>query len=396
MSKKPSVRYWNSRKAYCCEIDGTQHILAKGPNDGPRGQTYLEAVGRFGKLIKLEADKGTDDYLVSSLFNQYRLHLHATRTSGVPGVFDIMVKGFAAKFGTRRVTELKPYDFDGWLKSQTQWNPTSQAHAATLILGAISWARKKGFIQTDPLSGRIERPVPILRGREARMSEELMDLLVGACHEKATYHRKVGTNEPAVHRRKVGFCDQFGKFLWLLRLTGARPIELRMAEAHNYQNGRIVYRWNAPVGYRGKTAAKTQRDRVIFLPPDARAFVEECVAKHPTGAIFRTLRGEPWTPQNITQKWRQWLLKRPKVVAYLAEHEIDPDQIRPYNFRHTAISTFLDNGGDIYAAAQIFGTGVKQIERRYGHPNIERLEEQFLKFMPGQADARTPVTATAS
>ena len=81
MAKKPSVRYWASRKAYCCEIDGTQHILAKGPNDGPKGKTYLAAVARFGKLIKMEADKGTDDYLVSSLFNQYRIHLHATRKS---------------------------------------------------------------------------------------------------------------------------------------------------------------------------------------------------------------------------------------------------------------------------------------------------------------------------
>lgn len=206
----------------------------------------------------------------------------------------------------------------------------------------------------------------------------------------------MGTNEPAIHHRKVGFCDQFGRFLWLLRVTGARPIELRMAEAHNYQGGRIAYRWNAPVGYRGKTAAKTRRDRVIFLPPEARVFVEQCVAKHPTGPIFRTLRNEPWTPQNITQKWRQWLLKQPKVVEYLTEHEIDPDQVRPYNFRHTAISSFLDNGGDIDAAAQIFGTGVKQIERRYGHPTIERLEEQFLKFMPSQIVARTPVTATAS
>ena len=69
MAKKPSVRYWDSREAYGCWIDGTQHILAKGPNDGPKGKTYLAAVARFGKLVAMEADKGTDDYLVSSLLN---------------------------------------------------------------------------------------------------------------------------------------------------------------------------------------------------------------------------------------------------------------------------------------------------------------------------------------
>ena len=31
--KKPSVRYWDSRGGYGCWIDGTQHILAKGPDD---------------------------------------------------------------------------------------------------------------------------------------------------------------------------------------------------------------------------------------------------------------------------------------------------------------------------------------------------------------------------
>jgi len=162
-------------------------------------------------------------------------------------VFEIMARGFSAKFGSKRVRDLKPYDFDAWLASQTQWNSTSKAHGVTLILSAISWARKKGFIQTDPLSGRIERPQPVLRGRDARMTDELIDLLRGECFAKATYHRKVRTRQ--VHLRSVGFCEPFGNFLWLLRLTGARPVELRMAEAFNYQNGRLVFRWNATKGY---------------------------------------------------------------------------------------------------------------------------------------------------
>ena len=156
-----------------------------------------------------------------------------------------MARGFGEKFGSKKVCELKPYDFDQWLASQTQWNPTSKAHAAALILGAISWARKKGFIATDPLAGRIERPTPILRGRDARMSEELMDILIGECFARATYSRKKRTSMPKVHLRWCGFSEKFGKLLWLLRLTGARPGELRNAEAHNYQNGRLVFRWNA-------------------------------------------------------------------------------------------------------------------------------------------------------
>jgi integrase len=387
LGRKPSVRYWATRKAYCCYLDGQRHFLARGPDDAPNGPTYTEALKKFVKLVSLDAGKGTDDYLVSSLLNQYRAYLRETRKSGVPGVFEIMARGFAAEFGGKRVRELKPYDFDQWLARQTQWNPTSKAHAAALILGALSWARKKGFIATDPLTGRIERPQPILRGRDARMSEELMDLLIGECFAKATYHRKHRTDKPAVHLRSVGFCEPFGKLLWLLRITGARPIELRRAEAFNYQKGRLVFRWNATRGYVHKTAKKTQRDRVIFLTPEAQAYVEECIRKHPEGPIFRTLRGDPWGTTNITQKWRQWLLKRPRVVAYLAEHGIDPKQVRPYNFRHSWACNYLDSTGDIFGAAMMLGTSVKMLQTRYFHMDEEKLHARYLQFMATQTPA---------
>jgi hypothetical protein len=382
--RKPSVRYWESRGGYCCWIGDKRELLAKGPKDDPRGPTYLAALERFRKLLSQDADKGTDDYLVSSLLNAYRAHLRKTRTSGVPGVFEIMARGFGAEFGSKRVRDLEPTDFDAWLERQEQWNPTSKAHAATLILGAISWARKKRLIQTDPLAGRIERPQPILRGRDARMSEELMDLLIGECFAKATYHRKNRTNKPTVHHRSVGFSEKFGKLLSLLRLTGARPVELRNAEAHNYQGGRLVFRWNATRGYVHKTARKTQRDRVIFLTPEAQAYTEECIRQYPEGPIYRTLRGDPWTLQNCANKWRRWLLKRPKVVAYLEEHGIDPGQVRMYNFRHSWACTYLDTTGDIFGCAMMMGTSVKMLQTRYFHMDEEKLHRRYLEFMAGK------------
>src|SRR5262249_12985502 len=72
-AKKPSVRYWEARGGYGCWIDGTQHILAKDPDDCPTRETYLATLDRFRKLLSLDANRGTDDYLVSSLLNQYRI-----------------------------------------------------------------------------------------------------------------------------------------------------------------------------------------------------------------------------------------------------------------------------------------------------------------------------------
>lgn len=155
-ARPETVRYWASKKAYGCRIGPTQHFLARGPEDAPSGPTYLEALDKFRKLVAKDAGKGTDDYLVSALLNQYRAHLRSTRKSGVPGVFEVMARGFADEFGGKKVNELKPYDFDQWVERQTQWNPTSKAHAATLVLAAVSWVVKKGFILTNPLAGRVE------------------------------------------------------------------------------------------------------------------------------------------------------------------------------------------------------------------------------------------------
>ncbi len=362
--KKPSVRYWDSRGGYCCWIGKDQHLLAKGPKDDPIGPTYLKALDRFRKLLSLETDKGTDDYLVSSLLNQYRTHLHATRKSDVPNIFEVMARGFAAEFGSKKVCELEPHMMETWLGRQDNWNNTSKAHAGTLILGAVSWARRKGYIKTDPLAGRVDLPQPVLRGREARMADDLMDLLI---------------SEAKAHQSKS---TEFSEFLWTLRLTGARPGEIRNAEAHNYSKGRLIFRWNTTIGYVHKNAKKTQRDRIIFLTPELQAHVEKLVKQHPTGTLFRTPRGKKWSPTSIANNWHR-LLKRKAVADYCKEQGIDRKTLKMYNFRHSFLTNWIERAGDIYTVAQLCGTSVKMVEKRYGHPDVNRLHEKYLAFMGG-------------
>lgn len=177
---KPSVCYWKSKRAYGCSIAGDQHFLARGSDDAPSGPTYLEALDKFRKLVAQDDGKGTDDYLVSALFNQYRApegHPQEQRVRRVRGDGQGLRHRIRhqASEGTEAL-RLRPL-----ARRQTQWNPTSKAHAVTLVLAAVSWTQKKGFIATNPLAGRIERPQPILHSRDARMAEELMDLLIAEC-----------------------------------------------------------------------------------------------------------------------------------------------------------------------------------------------------------------------
>lgn len=339
-------------------------MLAKGPKDDPTGPTYLAALDRFRKLLSLEKDKGTDDYLVSALFNQYRTYLHATRKSSVPNIFEVLARGFVEEFGAKRVCELQPHMMETWLAGQHNWNNTSKAHAGALILGAVSWARRKGYIQNDPLAGRVDLPQPILRGREARMAPALMDLLIGEA--KANRHKST----------------EFSDLLWALRLTGARPGEIRNAEAHNYHVGKLIFRWNTTVGYVHKNAKKSQRDRIIFLTPELQTHIEGLVARYPTGPLFRTPRGKKWSLTSIANNWAR-LMKRPPIVAYCRKHDINPKSLKMYNFRHTLISDYLDATGDIYGIAQMCGTSVAMVSRRYGHPDVGKLHDAFLRYHAG-------------
>lgn len=371
--RKPSVRYWPSRKAYCVTVNKQQHTLARGPDDAPDGPTYFDALTAFKKLMGLDAGKGTGAYTVAACLNQYRLHLNRTREGTSPGIFDSLSHGFCDTFGKLPVGSLRAGDVQAWLDAQSQWNPTSKNFAGQLLLGAIRWAYRKGYIPADPLTGRIDLPTPIKRGREARMSKDLCDTLVAAAFASR------------------GGKQNFGEFLTVLRETGCRPIELRRAEAWNVEAGKIRYRWNATAGYVHKTARKTQRDRVVFLNARCEELVEGLCRRHPTGPIFRTPRGKPWSASSLQSKW-VWLCVRPKVLEVCSRegvrtvekwHENAKHQVadlRMYNFRHTFISDYLDATQDIWTAARLCGTSVQMIESRYGHPDEDKVHAKLRAF----------------
>jgi integrase len=165
------------------------------------------------------------------------------------------------------------------------------------------------------------------------------------------------------------------------RDTGARPEEIEHAEAFHYQNGRLIYRWNATEGHVHKQAKRgQQKDRVIYLTPELRQIVERQIAARPKGKLFRTSRGAEWTRQNRFDNWRTLLQKQP-VAAYIREQGLKRKHLVPYCLRHTWISEWIDAGRSIKVAADLCGTSVAMIEKHYGHPDEGRLETMYLEFM---------------
>src|SRR4051794_1123622 len=107
------------------------------------------------------------------------------------------------------------------------------------------------------------------------------------------------------------------------------------------------------------------------------------VKQDPTGKLFRMLGAAAWSLTSILNKWN-WLLRRPKVVGCCHDRGIEPTTLKQYNFRHSFLTRWVEDGRDIYIAAQLCGTSVKMVEKRYGHPNVDKFHERYLAFMTGQ------------
>jgi site-specific recombinase XerD len=100
---------------------------------------------------------------------------------------------------------------------------------------------------------------------------------------------------------------------------------------------------------------------------------------HPTGPLFRSPRGRAWLPPNLARTW-QLVLSKKAVQDYLSSNGINPATVQPYNYRHTWLSNWVDDGRSLAIAAELCGTSANMIERVYGHPDADRMETHCRDF----------------
>src|SRR5262249_10831650 len=146
-----------------------------------------------------------------------------------------------------------------------------------------NWAAKNGLIAANPASG-IERPAARRKAADVVLSDD----------QKA---RILAAVRPAAAR----------DFVIVLEATGARPGELRHAEARDYDRrlGAIVYKAadrRREDEFCHKTAY-TGRDRVIYLDGAAKEIIERLVMLRPTGTLFRM------SPRAVMARFRRLRIK---------------------------------------------------------------------------------------
>jgi integrase len=171
------------------------------------------------------------------------------------------------------VEDLKPLHVQQWLdqkrkKSEKRvWSNGHCRGVITALKGGFNWAVRMEMISKNPLLG-LEKPAP--SSRERFLTGKEFDALLAAVKSAA-----------------------FKCLLQMTWYTGARPQEIARLEARHVRGDHAVFPKDESKG--------KERERVIFLVPEAQAIIKKAIEKYPTGPLFRNTRGAAWTKNAISQ-----------------------------------------------------------------------------------------------
>ena len=244
-----------------------------------------------------------------------------------------------------KVNALQSRHVESWLETKT-WSQSTRRQAITCVKRVMHWGFNEGKLK--------EFPVGLRNLRRPRM----------------TRREKLIT--PGEHRRITENTDEpFGQFLFALRETGARPIEVRTvtAEMVDFGNGIWVF-------HKHKTAKKTGKSRVVYLTPAMLQLTRELVERHPLGdgPLFRNSRGKPWTANAIRCRMRRLRKKLGLEDGTVA-----------YSYRHTFVTDALTQL-DADTVAELVGhVDTKMIHEHYSHldQRVEYMRDVAIKALNG-------------
>ena len=194
---------------------------------------------------------------------------------------------------------------------------------ASCILRVFNWAVDEQLLTHSPLASFKKAPKT---PRDTYLMPEEWDVLLAKIKD-----------------------TEFLDFLWVVRLTGCRPLEARAVEAqHVYAAQRC---WILPKGL-----SKGEKDeRHVLLDDAALAICQRWAEKFPEGPIFRNTKDMPWTKDAINSRFQRLKVKLPFHCS-------------AYTMRHTFATDPLEAGvGEATVAALMGHKDKTQVLKTYQH-----------------------------
>jgi integrase len=260
-------------------------------------------------------------------------------------------KHIAPKWGERRVGEVSQEELKTWLRDlQKKTSRDTRRKVQQVIHKLFAVAVAEGWRPINPAE-RIAMPGP----RADREAHALTDEEI----------EKIAAEVPARYRALI----------WTLAETGARIGELTALRVKNL-NGSIRIVENAPeVGGRRMTGTPKTKgsERPVPISPKLRQVVREHYDAgyanrfDPESFVFTGERGAQISQTNFRRRILQPAAARAGI-----------EDVTTHDFRHTAISLWLQRGLTPFEVSKMVGhTDLKMIERRYGHLYEHALQEKI-------------------
>jgi integrase len=227
MARRPKPWFRTETGWWMVTLGGKQHKLAEGKKN--KSLAY-DRFHEFSLLASAPAE--ASNARVAAVCEDFLNWSEKRQPAETCRGYRFYVQAFCEGCGYLQVEQLKPYHVTRWLDKKS-WNETTQCNAIRAVIRVFNWAKKQGFVKENPLRG-IERPRPKRRER-CLTDQEYRKLFVGSHGE-------------------------FRLFVYALRQTGARPSEVSRLTWPQVRDGRWILKEH-------KTAAKTGKPRVIYLPP---------------------------------------------------------------------------------------------------------------------------------
>lgn len=350
--------YRKARDQWCVTIDDkiTTLLDAKGsPVCGKDSRAEAERVWHEMLALAAVPDNGADNEVrtVLELYLQdmERRAVSAKSLATYTGYF----KSFLARFPRLAVRDLKPSHVHSWWQlSHPGWGNSTRNLSGAAFKAAFRWAASPGkggaIIPKSPLDGM---PLPTMRKRSAEV---------------------VVSDEEFAGLMALVKSEEVRDVLLVAWETGTRPVNLSRATAANLTedgNALLFADWNSEEGSAvHKTFKATGRPLVVPLTDAARAVVLRLIQTHPTGPIFRTPTGLPWTD-----------LRLANTVLHYAKRAGLKGRFTAYSCRHTRATALLEAGHSDTDVAAILGNTPGVIHRSYSHvaAKVNRLRDLMNK-----------------
>lgn len=345
MGRAPKAWYREDRDTWHATIRGVRHKLATGKNSGKAAEKELHRLlGGDDPRERPSAKPGTGQ---SAEWICFRLldHVNREKAQATYEWYGRHLLSFAADCGKLPAREIRPFHVTAWLDKH-RWGPTTRAGAITAVKRAFRWAKRQGYLESNPIED-MERPR--VHRREEILTTAQFDAILADAGDEA-----------------------WRRFLVALSQTGCRPGELAALEIRG-KDSRVDLEagtWTVL----NKTRHKRDRTRTIHLTPAMRAMTAELVEARKEGLLFVNSRGRAWTRNAMACRFRRIREKLGFGVEATA-----------YSLRHLYVTDALEREVPIATVAELVGhadtTMISRVYSKLGKRS-DHLREAAAKVRP--------------